>query len=240
MLSLSVNSVSKFSKPVFNPKAIPGIIHWWKWNEGIQDGEGDFPDDNEGVWKWIDAVGSATVLIDDAGLRPVYNLSEKSVDFNGAFRLLQIQDDGEIELQTGLDGFALYFRIKYGIAPDGTDNFVKASDSDNFFIRAQDATTVRVKSGTAGSGGRYDFTVPTIGTSKYYNIGIELDAEGGLHCYVDGVESTTGELEYADSSFTFDILKGGRNDNFRTGLIFESSLNDRDRRDLQDWLTYRN
>jgi|TARA_Y100000034_G_scaffold110937_1_gene143513 hypothetical protein len=57
---------------------------------------------------------------------------------------------------------------------------------------------------------------------------------------VDGVESITGGLEYNDETFTFDILKGGRSDNFRTGLIFQSSLNDRDRRDLQDWLTYRN
>jgi hypothetical protein len=240
MPSLGINNASKFNKPVFNPKAIESIVHWWQTNVGLQEADGTFPEDTDGIYKWEDQVGGQDVSIGDAGLRPAYNESERALNFNGPNRILQIAElENDITLNPE-NGFSLFFKIKFSATPNNTDIFVKDGDDGNYFIRAQDATTIRVKSGSAGEAGQYNFTVPTMNTLKYYIIEIEVGRDANLHCYINGTESSTGALEYDEQHFQFDTIKGSQTDSFRTLLVFKDALNLRDKRDLIDWLKYRN
>jgi len=213
------------------PADLPGIIHWWKHNTGIEESDESHPEDGEEVTKWADQIGSEHFLgAEDGSNLPAYTSATGTLNF-GAADFLTIASGVGADIT--LDGdFAVYVRIKFGQAPSTSDVFYKDSDSSNNFLRVQNATTLRAKV-TSNS---LNFTVPTMGTSDFYNIGIER-VSSVIHAYLDGTESSTGGLTPTLADWKIDTLKGAKLDEFSTMIIVKgSNLSTDDRAALQTYL----
>ena len=242
MPSLGVNNASKFSRPTFNPTATPDLLHWWRSDKEALNGSGVQASDGEGVWKWTSQVvgDDSVAYVDDTSIRPPFNGAENAIVFNGTLKRLSLDSDITLSAE---GGFFILCRIKFASTPNTTDILLKDPDDDNMILYLYDATTIKIKLGTAGASGNYEFAVPTMGTSDYYNIAIAClgGGSGRLHCYLDNVESTTGgkPVQEGDESFVFDTIKGGHADYLRTLMVFNGFLNTRDRADLHEWLRVR-
>ena len=73
------------------PADLPGIIHWWKHNTDLYNISDEFPGDDEGVYKWLDQIGGEHGVAQTESSRPKYVLSETSLNFNGAAKVLTVQ-----------------------------------------------------------------------------------------------------------------------------------------------------
>jgi len=211
------------------PADLSGIIHWWKHNTGLEESDESAPEDGEYVTKWTDQIGSEHFV--GTSTLPTYTSATGTLNFDAnAFLTIASGTSANITL----DGdFAVYVRIKFGQTPNTSDVFYKDTDSGNHFLRANSATLLRAKMG----GGSLNFTVPTMGTSAFYNIGMER-VDDVVHCYLDGTESSTGGLGPGVSAdWLIDTLKGSKLDEISTMIIVKgSNLSTSDRAALQTYL----
>jgi len=212
------------------PADLPDIAHWWKHDTGLEESDESAPEDGEEVTKWADQIGSEHFLgADDGSNLPIYTSATGTLNFL-AGSILTIASGTSADIT--LDGdFAVYARIKFGQTPNVSDVFYSDTDSSNNFLRANSATVLRAKI-TSGS---LNFTVPTMGTSAFYNIGVER-VSGVVHAYLDGTESSTGGIANTES-WLIDTLKGAKLDAFSSMIIVKgSNLSTSDRAALQTYL----
>ena len=212
-----------------SPKDLPGILHWWQHDTGLEEDDESAPENGEDITKWADQVGTEH-FIGESNL-PTYTSATGTLNFPNSNKFLTIASGTSADIT--LDGdFAVYVRIKFGQTPNSSDIFFKDTDSSNNFLRANSATVIRAKM----SGGSLNFTVPTMGTSAFYNIGVER-VSGVGHVYVDGTESSTGGLDASAGDWLIDTLQGSKLDEFSTMIIVKgSSLSTDDRAALQIYL----
>jgi hypothetical protein len=190
-----------------NLAVLPSIEHWFKYNTGITHNAGS-PDFK--VTQWDDQISSKHWLA--SADHPVYDSTTGALKFNGASKVMITTDGTTADIE--LDGnFAVYLRIKFATTPSSSDIFFKDASSSNNFLRANSATVIRAKI-TSGS---LNWTVPTMGTSAYHNIGIERSGSD-VRVYLDGTESETGAIT-ASNTWNIDTLKGGLDDLFKTLII---------------------
>ena len=105
------------------------------------------------------------------------------------------------------------------------------SDTTNEFFRAQSATVIRAKLSSTSN----NWTVGTMGTSAFHNIGIERTGDD-VRVYLDGTESSTGAVT-AGNTWSIDTLKGGQADEFSTLIIVKGqALSTGNRAELQTYL----
>ena len=209
------------------PADLPDIAHWWQHDTGLEESDESFPEDGENVTKWTDQIGVEHFV--DTDELPTYTSATGTLSFDAnAFLTIASGTSADITL----DGdFAVYARIKFGQTPNVSDVFYSDTDSSNNFLRANSATVLRAKI-TSGS---LNFTVGTIGTSAFHNIGIER-VSGVVHAYLDGTESSTGGIANTEN-WLIDTLKGCKNDQFSTMIIVKgSNLSTDDRAALQTYL----
>tara|TARA_R110002020_G_scaffold48928_5_gene139731 strand:+ start:1419 stop:2129 length:711 start_codon:yes stop_codon:yes gene_type:complete len=213
------------------PADLPGIIHWYKHDTGLEESDTSTPENGEDVTKWADQIGSEH-LVGTSNL-PTYTSATGTLNFGtNSANVLTITSGTSSDIT--LDGdFAIYVRIKFAGTPNTTDIFFKDDDSLNNFFRANSATLIRAKI-TSGS---LNWTVPTMGTSAFYNIGIERTGGGNnTRVYLDGTESSTGALA-VPNDWLIDTLKGGKADEFSTLIIVKgSALSTTHRAALQTYL----
>jgi len=194
-----------------NLALLPNIEHWFKHNTGITHNGGS-PD-----WKatqWNDQIGTKHWLA--SANHPVYDGTTGTLKFNGAAKVMITTGGTTSDIE--LDGdFAVYCRIKFASTPNSTDILFKDSDVTNQFLRVNDATTIRAKMQSSS----LDWTVGTMGTSAYYNIGIERSGSN-VRVYLDGTESSTGALSNSNT-WDIDTLKGGASDFFSTMVIVKGA-----------------
>ena len=209
------------------PADLPSIAHWWQHDTGLEESDESAPEDGEDVTKWTDQIG-VEHFVGTSNL-PSYTSATGTLNFE-ANDILTIASGTSADIT--LDGdFAVYARIKFGQTPNVSDVFYSDTDSSNNFLRANSATVLRAKI-TSGS---LNFTVPTMGTSAFYNIGVER-VSGVVHAYLDGTESSTGGIANTES-WLIDTLKGSKTDEFSSLIIVKgSNLSTDDRAALQTYL----
>ena len=210
------------------PADLPGIAHWWKHNTGLQKSGGAFPSDGEQVVLWEDQIGSENFT--GTSNLPAYVAATGTLNFNGASKILTIASGTSADIT--LDGdFAVYTRIKFGATPSTSDIFFKDDDSANNFFRANSATVMRAKI----TSGAMNWTVPTMGTSSFYNIGIERVGTD-TRVYLDGTESSTGAVS-SSNDWLIDTLKGANGDELSSLIIVKgSALSTANRAALETYL----
>ena len=197
---------------------LPNIEHWFKHNEGIQHNAGS-PDYK--VTRWDDQISSKHWLA--SANHPVYDTGSGTLKFNGSSKVMITTDGTSADIE--LDGdFAVYLRIRFATTPNNTDILFKDASVSNAFFRANSDSVFRAKITSAS----LDWTVPTMGTSAYYNIGIERSGSD-VRLYLDGTESESGALTNSNA-WQIDTLKGGNSDLFSTLIIVKGSALSADNR----------
>jgi hypothetical protein len=207
-----------------NLAVLPNIEHWFKYNTGITFDSGD----NNKVSQWTDQINTKHWVA--SADEPVYDAASGALKFNGTAKVMITTDGTSADIE--LDGdFAVYVRIKFATTPNTADVFFKDTSSSNNFLRANSATVIRAKI----TSGALNWTVGTMGTSAYHNIGIERSGTA-VRVYLDGTESETGAIT-ASNTWNIDTLKGGNSDFFKTLIIVKgSALSDVTRPALNTYL----
>jgi len=226
MLGLGSSLVTSGAPSEFTPAALSGIMHWWRSDVGVEESDESAPEDGEQITKWRDQVGTEHATAEENN--PTWNSTESALFFGGASKLLTLPS-GDISLS---GDFSIWVRVKF-VAISNADKFIIDSSDGNMFWRITNSTTSRVKT-AAGSGGNNDYTVSTLGTSSYYNIGIER-ASGSMKLYVGNTESSTSAISNT-TEITFDQIKGSTSDYFKTLIVCNSALSTSERTDLNIWL----
>ena len=210
------------------PADLPGIAHWYQHNTGLEESDESFPEDGEQVTKWTDQIGTEH-FIGESNL-PTYTEASGTLNFGGSSKILTIASGTGSDITFDGD-FAIYVRVKFASTPNSSDIFLKDTDTTNEFLRAQSATVIRAKLSSTSN----NWTVGTMGTSAFHNIGIERTGDD-VRVYLDGTESSTGAVT-AGNTWSIDTLKGGQADEFSTLIIVKGqALSTGNRAELQTYL----
>ena len=210
----------------FTPAALTGITHWWRSDVGVEESDESAPEDGEQITKWRDQIGTEHATAGEDW--PTWVASEEALTFGGTDKVL-VLPSGDISLS---GDFSIWIRVKF-VGITNADKFIIDSSNGNMFWRITNTTTSRVKV-AAGSGGNNDFTVSTLGTSAYYNIGIER-ASGSMRLYLGNTESSTGAISNT-TTITFDRIKGCLSDYFKTLIVCTNALSTAERANMNTWL----
>ena len=226
MLGLGNSLVTSGAPSEFTPTGLSGIMHWWRSDVGVEESDESAPEDGEQIVKWRDQVGTEHATAEEN--YPTWSSAERALLFGGATKLLALPS-GDVSLS---GDFSIWIRVKF-VGISNADKFIIDSSNGNMFWRITNTTTSRVKT-AAGSGGNNDYTVSTLGTSSYYNIGKER-ASGSMKLYVGNTESSTSAISNT-TEITFDQIKGSTSDYFKTLIVCNSALSTNERTNLNTWL----
>ena len=198
-MRLGLSKPFKTQNVHFTPNLLPNLVHWYKFNTGLEESDESAPEDGEAITKWADSKGTNHLTAEEDN--PTYTASDKSVYFADADKIMLTSS------QITLDGnFAVYMRIKFGTTINSNDVLFKDADSSAQFFRVQNSGAFKAKMG----GGAMDWTIgATIGTSNYHNIGIERTGTA-VRTYLDGTESSTTNVTSL-GNMLIDRVKGGLN-----------------------------
>jgi len=207
------------------PADLNGIEHWFKHNTGITHNAGS-PDFK--VTQWDDQINSKHWLA--SVNNPLYDPTTGTIYASGGSKVMITT--GGTGSDISLDGdFAVYVRIKFVAVNNLLDLFFKDTEQDDHFMRIQNSTTIRAKINS----GNMEYTIPTLGTSAFYNIGIERIGTD-VNVYVDGTVSSTGAITNSET-WLIDTLKAGQQDYFSTMIIVKGSgLSTADRASLETYI----
>jgi len=225
-LSNSLTSGGVLSGGFSTPADLTDIIHWWRSDAGVEESDESAPEDEEQITKWRDQVGTEHATA--SSNFPYWDATEEALVFNGGSKLLELPS-GDVSLS---GDFSIWVRLKF-TAITNADKFIIDSSNSNMFWRITNSTTSRVKT-QAGSSGNNDYTLSTLNTSTYYNIGIQRSGSN-MRLYVGTSESSTGAITN-ETTLTFDQIKGSNDDYFKTLIVCTSALSTQEISDLNTWL----
>mgnify|MGYP003626171630 FL=1 len=225
-MKLGLTLKNKVGGSPWTPDSIDNLIHWYKHDTGISTESGAAPSDGDTIARWIDSKGTNHAVAEESN--SVWSQSERAIKTN--------TNAGGLNISTlNLTTFSVYCRIKFVDAIGTNDRWLlEAENSTTNFIRMNNATSIRCKIG----GGNVTFTVPTLNTGQYYNIGIERHAVTGTlttRCFIDGVESSSG-AQNGTVTWVLDKLSMGKLDFFKTLIVSSRHLSSDERSELNTYL----
>jgi len=229
MLGLGL-SLTKTDVSGFDPTNLSSLLHWYKFNTGIDVTE--VGGDANAVTAWADSKGS--------------NNTAPAVT-NNKDKMPQLQSDGTIKFQSTVDDFvfssaltlgtfAIYFKIKWDESSTISAEDLMDDAGSSHFLKIASPDEARVKIGS-----RHDFAIDEIIEGQDFIIGFERKSNGDIEVYKDNIKATAndGDSLNVATSTTIGIRRMGIPANISFWyevIVCNDSLSDSDRNELYNYL----
>jgi len=232
MLGLGNSLISGTVIP-FTPASFGSdLLLWLRHDTGLQESDGTTPEDGENVVQWTDQSSQGNNATASSNY-PDYIATGGYVDFASTSEALRTDSN------ISLDELACYVRLKYtNTTFSSADIFLDDPDVSANFWRLHSSTTIRIKfSGSAVK----EYTLhssTTLTDGVFYNMGLERDSSDNVYSYLNGTANGAAQsLPASSRKFAVDRLKGGSDVQVSEVVIVNRSLTDKEREDLNTWLT---
>ena len=231
MLGLGNNLVTGPVQSTFSPLDLPGLMVWLKFDTGLQESDTTTPEDGEVVTRWSDSSDNDNNALSTTS-HFTYNESKGGIESADSTQ-------SKINLKTQLNfhgEFAVYMRLEFStITSSGSTDlvFYDSTTSTADFLRIQTSTEIRSKISGATA---HKWTVEELATDVFYNIGFERNADDDLIVFVNNDSATASTAINNSNAWDLDAIGGGFDGVIKEVIICESSLNAKQRTNVQTWL----